>query len=67
LKKYLTILAIVAGILFLLTYTQIYVVRGSAGGVPYWDSDEALMFTQENFEGAHMSPYDTVWSLFSLV
>ncbi len=42
--------------LFLLTYMQIYVVRGSAGGVLYWNSDEALMFIQENFEGAHMSP-----------
>ena len=49
-------MTIVAGILFLLTYTQVYVVRGSAGGVLYWDSDEALMFLQENFEGAHMSP-----------
>lgn len=55
-KKYLTILTIIAGILFLLTYFQIYVLRGSAGGVLYWNSNEALIFIGENVEGAHMSP-----------
>jgi hypothetical protein len=56
LKKYLTSLTIVLGIFFLLMYMRIYIIRGSAGGVLYWDSDEALIFMQENFEGAHMSP-----------
>jgi hypothetical protein len=55
-KKYLIISIIIAGILFSLMYVQIYVIRGGAGGVLYWNSNEGLMFIGENLEGAHMSP-----------
>jgi hypothetical protein len=55
-KRNLAILIIIAGILFVLVYVQIYVTRGGANGVLYWNSDDALMFIGENLEGAHMSP-----------
>jgi hypothetical protein len=55
LKKSLVALAVLTGILFLLTYPKVYVVRGSGGGELYWNADEALLFMGSGVQGAHMS------------
>lgn len=56
LKKSLISIAVLAGIfLFLYTYPKVYVIRGSAGGVLYWNTDQALLFMAEASDGARMS------------
>ncbi len=55
LKKTLIVLLALAGILLILTYSKIYVVRGSAGGVLYWNANEALLFMGGGNSGARMS------------
>ncbi len=54
-KKSLVVLIVVAGILFLLVYPSVYVIRGSAGGVLYWNPNQALLFMRGGSSGAHMS------------
>jgi hypothetical protein len=54
-KKGLIAISILAGLIFLLAYPTVYVVRGGlAGGVLYWDSDEALLFMSEGSAGAKL-------------
>ena len=48
-------LIVLAGILFLLTYPKVYVVRDQAGGTLYWNANEALLFMGGGSSGAHMS------------
>jgi len=55
LKKSLVVVVVLAGILLILTYAKIYVVRGSAGGVLYWNASEALLFMGGGNSGARMS------------
>jgi hypothetical protein len=55
LKKSLLAVILLAGILFLLVYPKVYVIRGSAGGVLYWNADEALLFIGGGSDGARMS------------
>ena len=54
-KKYLIVLIVVAGIVFLLVYPKVNVVRGSAGGALYWNTNEALLFMGGGSDGARMS------------
>jgi hypothetical protein len=54
-KKYVIVLIVVAGIVFLLVYPQVYVIRGSGGGALYWNATEALLFMAGGRSGAHMS------------
>lgn len=55
LKRFLIVLLLMAGIFFSLAYAKLYVVRGGAGGVLYWNKNEALLFMEEDLSGAHMS------------
>jgi hypothetical protein len=55
LNKSVIVLIVAAGILFLLTYPEVYVVRGSGGGVLYWNASEVLLFMEASTSGAHMS------------
>jgi hypothetical protein len=55
LKKFLVVLLVLAGILLILSYPKIYVIRGSAGGGLYWNANEALLFMTGGSSGAHMS------------
>jgi hypothetical protein len=54
-KKRLIALTVLAGIIFVLTYPQVFVMRGSAGGTLYWNANEALLFVGGGISGAHMS------------
>jgi hypothetical protein len=54
-KKYVVVLIVVAGIVFLLVYPKVNVVRGSAGGALYWNTNEALLFMGGGSDGARMS------------
>jgi hypothetical protein len=53
--KVLITAALVAGTLFLLEYPKVYLIRGSAGGVLYWNANEALLFMTNGSEGVPMS------------
>jgi hypothetical protein len=55
LKKSLISLVVLIGILFLFSYPEVYVIQGSAGGVLYWNTHEALLFMGGGNTGAHMS------------
>lgn len=46
---------ILAAIFLLLLYPRAYEVRGSAGGVLYWNRSEALLFMTGGSSGVHMS------------
>jgi hypothetical protein len=55
LRKFLIVLFVLGGILLLLMYSKVYVVRGSAGGTLYWNKDQALVFMQVGSSGARLS------------
>jgi hypothetical protein len=55
LKKYLVTFIVVAGILFMLMYPKVYVVRDGANGTLFWNADQALLFVDVTSSGAHMS------------
>jgi hypothetical protein len=50
----MVLLAVTATAL-LLAYAEVYVVRERAGGVLYWNENEALLFIEQDTSGAHMS------------
>lgn len=54
-KKFWIILAATAGILFVLLYPQVYVVRGSVGGQLYWHRGEALIFVEISTSGTRVN------------
>jgi hypothetical protein len=45
----------IVGLLLLLKYPIVCTVRGSAGGTLFWNGNEALLFMDENSDGARMS------------
>ena len=49
------VLAALAGLLVILMYPKVYVIRGSAGGALYWNTNEALLFTAGGNSGARMN------------
>jgi hypothetical protein len=55
LKKISLFVLILLGILVVLVYPKVYVIRGTAGGVLYWNAKEALLFMSGGSEGARMS------------
>ena len=54
-KKALIAVLILIGLSLLLYYPRVYIVRGSAGGVLYWNTNEALPFMGGGSAGARLS------------
>ncbi len=54
-KKFLIIFPLLAGVLYLLLLPAVYIIRGSASGVLFWDTNEALLFMTEGRFGVRMS------------
>jgi hypothetical protein len=50
-------IVVLAGLFLLLPYPKVYILRGSAGGVLYWNTNEAVLFMTGGSSGARMSPF----------
>ena len=50
-------IVILVGLSLFLSYPKVYLVRGSAGGVLYWNPNEALLFMTAASSGVHMSHF----------
>jgi hypothetical protein len=66
LKKLLIALIVLAGIILVPMSSDVYVLRGSAGGVMYWNPTEALLFFSEGSDGARMNSLRYVLEPFLL-
>jgi hypothetical protein len=54
-RKLLIAAVILLGILILCFYPKVYLIRGTAGGILYWNNSEALLFMGGGVDGARMS------------